>query len=313
VRVRTANLAATGLVACLVVGALGGTASPTEVASGALGGVRITPTSSGPPAVIVAAPVKMKHTAIRVIATGVGPGAVKGQRVSYDFVMLNGRDGTEVQRSAADRPASARAGRQSAGDVVGAALVGKRAGSILILGAVASAGAERRTAVFGVRVGDPLVYGIQIRRLHDQLSKATGTAIAPAPGLPAVAQDAKGRPVIAATGAAPPAGLVVQPIILGAGPEIRPGDAVTIQDTAFEWDNGKMVLTTWLNGAPADIRLGSGQALSALDQGLVGQPVGSRLLIVAPPDLGFGPQGDAALGVSGTDTLVYVIDVLDAY
>ena len=48
------------------------------------------------------------------------------------------------------------------------------------------------------------------------------------------------------------------------------------------------------------------------EAGLVGVPVGSRVMLVIPPQDGYGSAGQASVGIKGTDTLVFVVDVLDA-
>jgi peptidylprolyl isomerase len=49
------------------------------------------------------------------------------------------------------------------------------------------------------------------------------------------------------------------------------------------------------------------------DQALLGQRVGSRLLLVVPPSLGYGSKGLAQYGIRGSDTLVFVVDLLGAH
>jgi peptidylprolyl isomerase len=44
--------------------------------------------------------------------------------------------------------------------------------------------------------------------------------------------------------------------------------------------------------------------------GLVGQTVGSQILLVVPPSSGYGDAGAPAAGIGPTDTLVFVIDIL---
>ena len=36
-------------------------------------------------------------------------------------------------------------------------------------------------------------------------------------------------------------------------------------------------------------------------------------MLVVPPDKGYGTAGNANAGISATDTLVFVVDILDAY
>lgn len=51
--------------------------------------------------------------------------------------------------------------------------------------------------------------------------------------------------------------------------------------------------------------------IAGWDEGLVGQTVGTQVLLVIPPDKGYGASGSE--GISGTDTLVFVVDILDAF
>ena len=52
--------------------------------------------------------------------------------------------------------------------------------------------------------------------------------------------------------------------------------------------------------------------IAGWDEGLVGQTVGSQVLLVVPPDKGYGKDGQPSAGIKGTDTLVFVVDILDA-
>jgi peptidylprolyl isomerase len=56
--------------------------------------------------------------------------------------------------------------------------------------------------------------------------------------------------------------------------------------------------------------VGTGNLIPAWEEGLVGVPYGSRVLIVAPPESGYGPGGNPPAGIKGDDTLVFVVDLL---
>jgi peptidylprolyl isomerase len=48
--------------------------------------------------------------------------------------------------------------------------------------------------------------------------------------------------------------------------------------------------------------------------GLPGVRVGSRVMLVIPPALAYGPTGgQASAGIKKNDTLVFVIDILSAH
>src|SRR5262249_28972014 len=56
-----------------------------------------------------------------------------------------------------------------------------------------------------------------------------------------------------------------------------------------------------------------GKTLPGLETALIGKKAGSRILAVIPPAQGFGSSGNPQAGITGTTTLVFVIDVLKIY
>jgi len=58
--------------------------------------------------------------------------------------------------------------------------------------------------------------------------------------------------------------------------------------------------------------VGKGQLVPGFDKGIVGQTVGSRVLLVLPPAEGYGKAGNTQAGIKGTDTIVFVVDILAA-
>ena len=106
--------------------------------------------------------------------------------------------------------------------------------------------------------------------------------------------------------------LVTQALIKGAGPAVTAGQTITVQYTSVKWD-GKQFDSSWDRGQPIDTPIGTGSVIAGWDEGLVGQTVGSQVLLVVPPDKGYGTSGSSDGKVKGTDTLVFVVDILDAY
>ena len=78
------------------------------------------------------------------------------------------------------------------------------------------------------------------------------------------------------------------------------------------WPGGREFDSSWRRGTGRASPVGRGQVVGGLDRGLLRQTVGSRVLLVVPPDDGYGAAGNAGFGVRGTDTLVFVVDILDA-
>jgi peptidylprolyl isomerase len=119
-----------------------------------------------------------------------------------------------------------------------------------------------------------------------------------------------GKPTIKVPKKTAPTQLVVQPLIKGTGSVVKAGQTISVQYTGVIWDTNKKFDSSWDRGQATDFPIGSGQVISGWDEGLVGQTVGSQVLLVVPPDKGYGAQGQAQAGIKGTDTLVFVVDML---
>jgi FKBP-type peptidyl-prolyl cis-trans isomerase len=96
---------------------------------------------------------------------------------------------------------------------------------------------------------------------------------------------------------------------------LRPGQFVVTQYTGVIWRTGKVFASSWSSKAPFGFELDARpeQVIKGWDLGLTGQRVGSRVLLVLPPADGYGSTGVPGSGVTGTDTLVFVVDIIDAY
>lgn len=107
-----------------------------------------------------------------------------------------------------------------------------------------------------------------------------------------------------------PAGLVVEVLSEGTGPVVTAGRTITVQYHGQIW-NGAVFDSSFTRGAPASFPIGVGMVIAGWDQGLVGKNVGSRVLLSIPPEKGYGRRGMPQAGIGGTDTLVFVVDILD--
>ncbi|MCW2900277.1 MAG: peptidylprolyl isomerase FKBP-type [Streptosporangiaceae bacterium] len=104
-------------------------------------------------------------------------------------------------------------------------------------------------------------------------------------------------------------------LIKGKGAKVANGDVAFISYDSYVWGgkgSDKLLESTYSKGKPAPLQV-SENLLPGLKKGLVNQPVGSRLLLQVPPKDGLGPQGNQQAGIKGTDTLVFVVDVVSTY
>jgi peptidylprolyl isomerase len=134
-------------------------------------------------------------------------------------------------------------------------------------------------------------------------------------GLPTVTATAGAAPVIKVPGGKPPANLTTQVLIKGTGPTVSDGDTVVVQYVGVIWRNGYEFDASWKRNQPFGFTIGASpsQVIVGWDKGLLNQTVGSRVMLVIPPADGYGKAGSPQAKIKGTDTLVFVVDILGAY
>ena len=281
---------------------------------GAIGGVDITGKAGTQPKVKIDEPFSVKSSKCHILVKGTGDAAKEGDTVVLGFEFFDGRTGKSVG-SAYDfhDPASVVLNSQVLRGVrIG--LAGAQRGE-RVVAAIAPKdgyGPANGNPNAGIKKDDTLVFVADVIQVRHTLAKATGTPVPPVTGLPTVKLAKDGKPTITVPAGAPaPTTLVVQPLIKGAGATIAAGQTVTVEYTGVLWATGKQFDSSW-GRTPTTFQIGKGQVIAGWDKGLVGQTVGSQILLVIPPGDAYGTAGAPNAGISGTDTLVFVVDLLDA-
>ena len=131
--------------------------------------------------------------------------------------------------------------------------------------------------------------------------------------LPTVTAGAAGKgPTITIPNTAAPKTLQVKTLIKGTGPVVKKGQYLVVQYTGVNYRTKKVFDSSWSRSEPFATVIGEGQVIPGWDTGLVGQTVGSRVLLVIPPKEGYGSAGSSSAGIKGTDTLVFAVDIISA-
>jgi peptidylprolyl isomerase len=141
---------------------------------------------------------------------------------------------------------------------------------------------------------------------------ACGSSGPPAGTLPTVTGAFGVAPKISFPTSAPPKTLRVKVLDKGTGPAVQKGQLLIANYFGQIW-RGKVFGSSFTQHQLAGFQLSPGQIIKAWSSGLVGVLAGSRVLLVAPPAEGYGPQGNANAGIKGTDTLAFVVDVIASY
>ncbi len=303
------------LVAALVAAGTVTAVPAVGAATDDLTSLTITGNVGEKPTVAVTEPVKVKSTTREVVSTGSGEKAVKGNKVTFDYVIVNGRTGDELESSFGIQPVSLVLDKTRAQPVIVENLLGTPIGSRVVIAIAPKEGFAKSAAsnpASTVKKNDTLLFVVDLAAASTPLAKATGEPVAPVDGLPTVKLAKSGKPTIKVPKADAPSSLVVQPLITGAGPVVEAGQNLTVHYRGVIWDSGKTFDSSWSRGDPAEFPIGNSSVIAGWDEGLVGQTVGSQVLLVIPPDKGYGSEGAPDAGIKGTDTLVFVVDILDA-
>lgn len=118
------------------------------------------------------------------------------------------------------------------------------------------------------------------------------------------------KPTLTFPDSTAPDGLQIEVLEQGDGPEIAKGDTIVVHYLGQTW-GGHVFDNSYDRGATIDFPIGVGMVIGGWDKGLVGQNLGSRVLLSIPPEHGYGSRGVPQAGIGGTDTLVFVVDLVD--
>jgi FKBP-type peptidyl-prolyl cis-trans isomerase len=196
------------------------------------------------------------------------------------------------------------------------ALDGKTMGSrvLAVLPPKYGYGASGNSQV-GITGSDTLIFVVDMIKEYAGTASASGAQVSHGGGiLPTVTAKTGTAPSVKIPTSAPPSKLVVKTLIKGSGPPVAKGQEVVTQYVGLNWRTRTVFDSSWSRGAPFGFEIGAtpAQIIPGWDTGLVGVPVGSRVMLVIPPKDGYGSAGQSSAGIKGTDTLVFVVDVLDA-
>lgn len=130
--------------------------------------------------------------------------------------------------------------------------------------------------------------------------------------LPTVSGAFGTTPKITFPSSSPPTKLTSKVLSAGHGPVVRSGQLLVANYLGQIW-RGKVFDSSFSRHVASSFPIGLGKVIPGWDKTLVGAHAGSRLLLVVPPADGYGPTGQSSAGITGTDTLVFVVDVLGSY
>jgi len=255
--------------------------------------------------------------AVKTLIQGTGPTITKSDLFLSNFTIYvwsgttNKLLDSTYSSSPQVLPASLLPGIQSA-------VTGKKVGSrVLVVVPPKQGYGTSGNSQLGVTGSDTLVFVMDlIQKYSSGTVSASGTKVSSGGGdLPTVSAAQGSAPkVTIPKGVTPPTTLVSKTLIKGSGPVVTKGEYLVAQYTGVNWRTGSVFDSSWERSLPYSFKIGAtpSQVIPGWDQGLVGQTVGSRVLLVIPPKDAYGSAGQSQAGIKGTDTLVFVVDIISA-
>lgn len=130
-----------------------------------------------------------------------------------------------------------------------------------------------------------------------------------AAALPEVSGAPGSKPLLAFPDAPPSGELEVVVLSRGDGALVEAGQDIEVHYLGQSWQGG-VFDNSFDRGSSISFPIGVGAVIAGWDEGLVGQQVGSRVLLSIPSHLAYGDRGVPQAGIKGGDTLVFVVDIV---
>lgn len=266
------------------------------------------------PKVAVAKDFTTEKTETRVISKGAGDEVKTGDTVKINYIAVNGRTGKEFDNSyETDTPMTLTLNEKTTLAGFQKGLVGQDIGSRVLVAVPAKDGAAllQSASTLGLKKDDTMVF------LFDLVSKvpteAAGKAQKPPATLPKLTYTKNKQPkkfVKTAKTEVPLTKSTSFALIKGKGKPVEAGQTITVQYLGQEYPAGAVVQESWSTGTPQPISLAKGAALPCWIDGLVGQTIGSRVLIACTSADAYGKDAKAQGKPEGP--LMFAFDIVDA-
>ncbi len=281
-------------------------ATPTIKASANTDAISVTGGYGVTPKVSFKTPFRIAKTQVRVLEPSDGPVVRDGTSVQVDYAGVDARTGKTFDSSFVSGRAPIAFPLSGVIQGFRTGLIGQHMGSRVLIAMTGPDGYDSSggNAQAGINVGDTLIFVVDITTAT--LTEPYGDAVAAKDGLPTVSAGT-GTPTVTIPKTTAPTSLVAQPIIKGNSQDkVAAGDTVTLHYAWYTWSDGKQIESDY--GKAAE-QVDLTKMISGFGQGLVGQTVGSRMLLVIPPSLSY-PNGSTDPQISKTETQVFVVDIL---
>lgn len=299
-------LSAVGL--CVAVSACGNASSSASASSlPKLEGVSATGESGHQPDVHFKTPLTVSQKSYAVLVPGKGAKLKEGETVCYQYMVYNARTGSQISSTWKETPVCSLTLNSSMDEDYEKILSSQNLGASIAFG---TPGSEESSSASGVaNSGDAYISVMTLISTVKTLSKVDGTKVQNIPSdLPKVTSNSStGEPSIDFNDYKSNGKFVAQTLIKGTGSVVSASDSVVVKYSGWVLSTKKQFQSTWSEGnTTASFSLSN--TIEGFQKGLAGQTVGSQVLLIIPPSMGYG--SNAQSGIPANSTLVFVVDIL---
>ncbi|CAN5209485.1 FKBP-type peptidyl-prolyl cis-trans isomerase [soil metagenome] len=288
--------------------AAAGDASPLVTAKGAF---------LAKPTVDFPTPLVTKKVQVTDLTVGTGMTLQSGDYADLQVSVWDAATGDLVTATTFDKATPTRqsvGGTSSFGPILECATVGSRIAAVTTLkqlfGSVDTTGTT-------LKPSSTLVAIVDVQ--NGMIGKANGAHQIPQAGFPSIVTAPDGTPGVTLLDKTPPTTLEHTVLKAGSGAVVKKGDEVVIKYTGVTWDASATVFKSTWGDTPPETYLAekyNASTTSGLFPGtasaIIGQKVGSQVLVVVPPKDSYDTSTAAAPdGAAKGSTRIYVIDILD--
>lgn len=278
--------------------------------SGDLSSVDVS--SAKTPKVTVDKGFKVSKTATDVVKEGSGETLKSGDTVKVNYTAVNGRTGKQFDSSYKQGVPVTWTLNESIFPGIVKGLTDQKVGSRVLVGVAPKDGFGQAQKEFDIKADDSIVFVFDI--ISKVPTEITGKNQALPSSLPKLKLDKDKHPAgFTTTGKTKQkqAKQSLHTLIQGDGAKIEKGQTLTAQYVGQVYPEGEVFDESWSRG-PASFPVGTGGLIACWDELLVGQKLGSRVVLVCPADKAYGDNPQAGGVIKKGDTLIFAIDLLDA-
>lgn len=267
------------------------------------------------PEVKIEEPLKLEETQSEVLSEGDGNPVVEGEQALLHLYVANGTNG-EKALATYDQgvPAAFQMSEAQLFKSVVDATVGQNVGSRVVVAATPEdAFGPEGAPQFKLGGKDDVVFVVDVMSVQPT-EVLEGPEGEPASDLPAdlpTVEEKEGQVTGISFDKAPkqpPKDLQIYTLIEGEGPPARDDSLVTFDYLGQVYGSDEVFDQSY-DAEPRPFPVGVGGLIKAWDEGLVDAKRGSRIMIIAPPEMAYGEQGSPPT-IPGNATLTFVVDIL---